>query len=422
MKMVGPKRWVSVKSRKLSALTLVLLLLCLAVLALYVWFVTQHVISMEQTLPIARAPSILAVVEEDTAHKTNSAPSYGLDAVDEHKKLSLGEEKQALPVAERASQKCSCVDCQEDELCGGLWRAMRYPGMDRDPHTLKIHLVVSHCKANLDWIANYTKGFDVASIHVVTKCGSAVNGAPESATIEVSPNVGRCDHTYAHYINSILDQKVVKGTDEESIVVFLKDDISPQNTHGIFSAGRISLEEIVRLASSANGFGCGIRLKDNLSEYHVPEMLEWNIKNYKRDTHNYTTGDQEQFVGFESFAAFRESLTSEPLPAVFQGCYGGVFAASVSNIKKTHASVWLKAEKLLSRGKNIQEGHFMERLWGSFLSTPLAKFQMDALLRLANAGRKIPMRKHYIKGDYFGALHRRPSRRTKRGGRVYKSK
>ena len=91
--------------------------------------------------------------------------------------------------------KCKCLDCDEDDVCGGLWKGKRYPG-DYDLKAKKIHIVVSHCMSDLDWIPDFTKGYDVASIHVISKCGEPVKGAPEAATIEVLPNIGRCDHTY----------------------------------------------------------------------------------------------------------------------------------------------------------------------------------------------------------------------------------
>ena len=84
--------------------------------------------------------------------------------------------------------KCKCVDCGEDEICGGLWKGKRYPG-DYDLKTKKIHIVVSHCMNDLDWIPGFTKGYDVKSIHVISKCENPVKGAPEAATIEVLPNI-----------------------------------------------------------------------------------------------------------------------------------------------------------------------------------------------------------------------------------------
>jgi hypothetical protein len=42
-------------------------------------------------------------------------------------------------------------------------------------------------------------------------------------------------------------------------------------------------------------------------------------------------------------------------------------------------SIWKAIEKSLSRGNNIQEGHYAERSWGYLLSTPLQPFQVEAL-------------------------------------------
>ena len=137
--------------------------------------------------------------------------------------------------------QCKCVDCEEDKACGGLWKGKRYAGgdaasystrqllaglADEDIKLKKIHIVVSHCKSDLDWISAFTKGFNIASIHIISKCGAPVIGAPDIATIEVLPNIGRCDHSYAYYITSVLDQKMTEDNTDNAIVFFLKDDIS----------------------------------------------------------------------------------------------------------------------------------------------------------------------------------------------------
>lgn len=43
--------------------------------------------------------------------------------------------------------------------------------------------------------------------------------------------------------------------------------------------------------------------------------------------------------------------------------------------------MWKSAEISLSRGDNIEEGHFMERIWGSLLANPLKSYQIEALRR-----------------------------------------
>ena len=301
--------------------------------------------------------------------------------------------------------KCKCVDCEEDEICGGLWKANKYPGND-DPRTKKIHIVVSHCLTDLDWISDFTKGHNVASIHVITKCGAPVNGAPDIATIQVLPNVGRCDHTYAYYMSTVLDQKVEKGDEKDSIIVFLKDDMSAANLH---QPGKWNdFGSMVRLASTTNGFACGIdnagltrlwvrgRMKHFfISAYHeVKTLFKFNIDKYERNAKGYASDGVEFKSVYANVGSFYDSLGAGPLPEIVQVCYGGAFAASVSNIKKRDMPIWKALEKTLSRGNNIAEGHYAERSWAYLLSTPLQPFQVEALRNHSDTVR----RGIYIKG------------------------
>ncbi len=296
--------------------------------------------------------------------------------------------------------KCRCVDCEEDKICGGLWRGTRYPlpgsrigntpngdvdlGFDEKAYLVKqkIHLVVSHCSGNLNWIADFTKGFKISSIHVVTKCGIEVVGAPTGATIEKMPNVGRCDHTYAHYITTIMDQKVKKGEESNSIVFFLKDDISGSNMHinGMWS----QFELMLHTASSENGFACGSILEEWLSAYaDVKELFGYKLYeyfNYRHTAKGYDTTNIEFRGNYTDVGSFYNKIPGiESPPEIVQVCYGGAFAASVSSIKKRDLAFWKYIEKVLSRGDNIQEGHYVERSWASFISKPLESFQIEAL-------------------------------------------
>jgi len=293
--------------------------------------------------------------------------------------------------------QCSCVECEEDEVCGGLWKADCYPPKIEgctNPDS-NIHIIISHCKNDLHWVSNFIKDYEdsIASIHIITKCNAPVNGAPADAIIKKLPNLGRCDHTYAYYITKLLDKTMEEyGTDvEDSIVVFLKDDISYENNLAIPPS---SFESMVHLASSSNGFACdrapdistfNYRYPDILDEYscsayHSPYLFtftigeyERNIKGYDNDVVDFTTGK------YPDLGSFYNYLDVGPMPDLVQVCYGGVFAASVENIKKINDNTWKKVEKALSRGNNIQEGHYMERLWAPLLSKPLEWYQIYAL-------------------------------------------
>ena len=110
----------------------------------------------------------------------------------------------------------------------------------------------------------------------------------------------------------------------------------------------------------------------------VKEGLNHGGGNGNGITNNETTMFESNFTNLQSFV---DKLDIGPLPKVVQVCYGGVFAASVSSIRKTKASVWQTSETILSRGDNIQEGHYMERTWGMLLAAPLETYQMDALVK-----------------------------------------
>lgn len=49
-------------------------------------------------------------------------------------------------------------------------------------------------------------------------------------------------------------------------------------------------------------------------------------------------------------------------------CYGGTFAATRGAVRGVEAGFWSALARALSRGDNIEEGHYAERLWGSLLA------------------------------------------------------
>ena len=98
-------------------------------------------------------------------------------------------------------------------------------------------------------MSDYLEGFaNVASIHVISKCGREVEGAPMGATTVVLPNIGRCDHTYAYFITTIFPSYL---KDDNSIVVFMKDTSTDEFEHKIFP--RTEPKSLVHIASSSNG-------------------------------------------------------------------------------------------------------------------------------------------------------------------------
>lgn len=228
----------------------------------------------------------------------------------------------------------------------------------------------------------------MSSLHIITKCGKTVTGAPAYARIESLPNVGRCDGSYVRYIISILNDNLV---DDDSVIMFLKDEMSQKNMH---QYGRWSdFETMLRISSSKNGFGCGVvpgefRRGLSSSAYHLrDELFKFSIASYgirkKYTEHHDGVPFQSSFKNLGSFVLdiFQDAAKPSYIVPV---CYGGVFASTVENIKKVNRSVWDAADKALTRGDNIAEGHYMERSWALLLSTPLELYQTEGIISHAN--------------------------------------
>ena len=175
----------------------------------------------------------------------------------------------------------------------GLWKASQFTGMNSDASQKKVIVVASHCNTPLNWMKDYIVNgsfFVVSRVYIISKCGEQPLGAPEGAVVQAITNVGGCDHTYAYFITEILPQEVRVGSSvakqRESIVVFIKDTIMYNNKR--LEEYR-SLETMVRLASSSNGFGCYGSPPKHASAYHdTTKLSQFRIGRYKRLSKGYS--------------------------------------------------------------------------------------------------------------------------------------
>ena len=65
-------------------------------------------------------------------------------------------------------------------------------------------------------------------------------------------------------------------------------------------------------------------------------------------------------------------------------CYGGSFATFGRNVQRIPLGDWSALSTALQRGDNIEEGHFVERLWAALLSPPVDASTGAAALGYAN--------------------------------------
>ena len=269
----------------------------------------------------------------------------------------------------------------------GLWKASQFTGMNSDISQKQIIVVVSHCKKPLHWMHDYIGSFVITAIYIISKCGEQPLGAPEGAIVQTLSNVGRCDHTYAYFITEILPKEVRVNSSiakrRESIVVFVKDNmINHQGFEELRNFG-----SMVRLASSSNGFGCNSSPLEHASAYHnISVLSQFEIGGYSG------SNDDVPFKSsFANIGAYWRTIDVTPSQKFVPVCYGGIFAASVENIYKRDMKTWKKFMESLTRGDNIEEGHFGERSWAVLLSNPLEPLQIEALQNYSTGNGGFPM-------------------------------
>ena len=65
--------------------------------------------------------------------------------------------------------------------------------------------------------------------------------------------------------------------------------------------------------------------------------------------------------------------------ALWPVCYGGLFGATRTAIHRTSKASWEQLRDSLTRGDNIEEGHYAERSWAGLLAAPLNGAQESEL-------------------------------------------
>ena len=240
-----------------------------------------------------------------------------------------------------------------------------------------VHIVVSHCDKSLDWIEkSFLKDLDtkISGVTVITKCDNEVTGLSENLNYETVklPNVGRCDHSYAYWIT----RYSLQLASEDTIVLFMKDSFYQTKKWR-------KMSNIVGIAAR-NGFACTnaerFGRKDfTTSIFHDTNLLsEFHIESHtregkKRDYVPPNEKEKSEFaaVGFKNLGQYANFVGIDLQKPFVPVCYGGVFATTLDQIRQIPTSAWSAIEKSLSRRDNLEEGHYMERLWAPILTKPL---------------------------------------------------
>jgi len=236
-----------------------------------------------------------------------------------------------------------------------------------------VTLVISHCHHPLHWVAEFLNGFEqlIYEVWVFTKCEMDVIGAPNGSKVFKLPNIGGCDHTYAHAMQMYADLPV---NSDHDMVIFLKDTFE-------ISMGISASEDFKDLLCKAEFYGLGCLPKGFPTKpvFHKLDILRaYTMTSWSRQGGSVISGNGTEVPfnnkNINSVGEWFDnlSLPIHPTQNIIMVCYGGNFATTKKQIMKKPMWVWKAIERSLSRGNNILEGHFAERAWASLLAKPLS--------------------------------------------------
>lgn len=268
-------------------------------------------------------------------------------------------------------------------------------------YTGPIRIVMSYCTGDLAWLGPFLIGFSVQRITVVSKCGVAPpTNLPISDKEFIDlPNAGRNDHTFAYSMAKISDET---ETSDDGIVLFLKDNIVVHQ-----KANPRSLYELLHITVERD-FGCFQELRKGMSYYHQTDVLKtMNMTKYGGVPHSTANGRRvwNDSTGFKSpfrnLGHWLESLDISLPSPLTPVCYGGVFAVKLAKIKSIPKAKLEALANSLSRGDNIEEGHFAERTWAGLLSAPLSLEEEETIGKMTSHVHRIAAKDG---GGRLGAL------------------
>ena len=312
----------------------------------------------------------------------------------------------ASPTAALQPEALTCSACEDD-----AWTRTVAAGHDAGEPINEVDVVVSFCNHDLAWLHEYIEGLrdlgaPVRNVTIYSKCGAvapmAKAGSAWSQTVVELPNVGRCDHTYAYHMAE-------KFRDLADATIFIKDSYDPNSPQADRVADGLDAPRKVDYTwehLKRDGVTClyDSGASHGASVWHEPQPLsQWKLAGYSADklaqqlrkAEGHSEGDgseeapaserqaafalQQQQPGFQSsvrpLGAWLKQTMGIDLAerALWPVCYGGLFGATRTAIHRTSKASWEQLRDSLTRGDNIEEGHYAERSWLGLLSQPLAE-------------------------------------------------
>lgn len=282
----------------------------------------------------------------------------------------------------------SCTGLQVCAACNPL-QNRRVSSVVNASSLSTAEVVISYCTSDINWLPSLLDGIAathlrLARVTTYMKCGLSSSFIPavrsllarrqvrdESvrAYFTTLPNVGRCDHTWAHHVARYYSSLA-------SIVLFMKDTTfsNPSRRNAALTLPSSAvLHDVMQY-----GFGCFRKPSvDGLNGTLHSRKLVMSRRQpaYRGHTSNYTNyrGAAQNFKAPWRMPTFVKQvfdpwfLSHLGKQSFIPVCYGGSFAFRGLAAQYHSRHSFVKLRSLLSRADNIEEGHYMERLWSATL-------------------------------------------------------
>jgi len=240
--------------------------------------------------------------------------------------------------------------------------------------TGKLHVVVAHCDKRIDWIWNdFLRDVELASMTIITKCGQPPDPTtlPVVARVVELPNVGRCDHSYAYFIQNMKDlltRHLPLRLEDE--VIFMKDN---DNTYRDSFENAFSFQEMRNMTqhkrfacasaiTEANVFHPGEKASNVVEKYVLAEFRLDIYAGARLKTSNDFVAPVRPLVKWLEWLKKQNAVNLPMNHDLVPVCFGGNFMTTVESILRAPVGDWNPVVQSLSRGDNIEEGHYMERM------------------------------------------------------------
>lgn len=283
--------------------------------------------------------------------------------------------------------------------CEPFARAVLPVRITEEPERLlTAEIAVAQCAYPLAFLERVTAdverrggGLRLVRVTVYSKCGQtptvpSLHGTGATVRVQTLPNVGRCDHTWAHHL-------AAHYASLADVVLLIKDSHESYPVERL-RALAVGVPEALQQAR-VGGFACFRGAELSPSRWHVrSEVLSFRMASYASaallapvaavaDAEWRSNGSR--FTSpLDMFEFLARALSEDELLRLLEAdvvpvCYGGSFAVTRRRVHAVGQPTFSRLRALLDRGADsIEEGHYMERTWAALLAPTMTPTESAA--------------------------------------------